>query len=81
MTRAKKELPGRRGYYVVEDKLRVRLARAEAREKAAQTVDEREAATREVVDIWEALDVIAREDAEQSERERQFEASVPWGRE
>ena len=81
MTRAEGELPGRRGYYVVADKLRERLARAEAREKAATTVDECEAATREVVEIWEALDAIEREDAEQAERERLHEESVHWGRE
>ena len=75
------KLPGRRGYYVVADKLRERLARSEAREKAATTVDEREAATREVVEIWEAIEACEREDGEQRERERLFEEFVPWGRE
>ena len=75
------ELPGRRGYYVVADKLRERLARAEAREKNAATADEREAATREAVEIWEAIEACEREDGEQRERERLFEESVPWGHE
>lgn len=75
MTTTTAGLPARPAYHVVSDTLHRRLRRAEERERSAQTVDEWEAATREVVEIWEAIDAHEAEGLElaaqeQWERER-----------
>ena len=49
-------LPARPAYHVITDTLHRRLRRAEERELTAGTEAEREAATAEVVAIWDAIE-------------------------